>query len=132
MIMMSFATVWLNALQVRAILREPGIEIITLVFYCIYVTWCWVTGIFPYCMAGCRKRVLGIYFYHVLLYIRSGRWKKKVYKEVFSLPLPQQIFPSSYPGIIERIVGQGIILLSWSMAFFVHHSGGSPGKVQGN
>lgn len=80
MIMMSFATVWLNAVTGTGNTTvNLAIEVITIVFYCIYVYLVlgyWNLSI----LYGWMSEWLYWAFTFTLsfLYIRSGRWKQKV------------------------------------------------------
>lgn len=80
LVMMSFATIWLNAVTGTANTRiNLFIELITLVFYCIYVYLVlqeWNMSI----IVGWMSEWIywGVIFILSWLYIRSGRWKGKV------------------------------------------------------
>ncbi len=80
LVMMSFATIWLNAVTGTANTRiNLLIELITLIFYCIYVylvLQVWNMSI----IVGWMSEWIywGVIFILSFLYIRSGRWKGKV------------------------------------------------------
>jgi Na+-driven multidrug efflux pump len=80
MIMMSFATVWLNAVTGTGNTTvNLAIEVITIVFYCIYVYL--VLGYWKLSLLyGWMSEWLYWAFTFTLsyLYIRSGKWKEKV------------------------------------------------------
>jgi multidrug resistance protein, MATE family len=80
LVLMSFATIWLNAVtgtgNTRVNLR---IEIITIIFYCIYVWLVLGYWNFPLLYGWMSEWVYWIStFVMAFLYMRSGKWKKKV------------------------------------------------------
>ena len=80
LVMMSFATIWLNAVTGTANTRiNLLIEFITIIFYCIYVYLVlqqWNLSIIVGWMS--EWVYWGVIFILSFLYIRSGRWKGKV------------------------------------------------------
>jgi Na+-driven multidrug efflux pump len=80
LVMMSFSTVWLNAVTGTGNTDvNLAIEIITIIFYCIYVYL--VLGYFnlPILYGWMSEYVYWMTtFCFAFFYIRSGRWKKKV------------------------------------------------------
>ena len=80
LVMMSFATIWLNAVTGTANTRiNLLIELITIVFYCIYVYLVLQRWNLPILYGWMSEWVYwGSIFGLSFLYIRSGRWKGKV------------------------------------------------------
>jgi len=80
LVMMSFATIWLNAVTGTANTRiNLLIEFITIIFYCLYVYMVlqqWNLSIIVGWMS--EWVYWGVIFILSYLYIRSGRWKGKV------------------------------------------------------
>ncbi|HVV03945.1 MAG TPA: MATE family efflux transporter [Puia sp.] len=80
LVMMSFATIWLNAVTGTANTRiNLLIEFITIIFYCIYVYLVlqqWNLSIIVGWMS--EWVYWGVIFVLSFLYIRSGKWKGKV------------------------------------------------------
>jgi putative MATE family efflux protein len=80
LVMMSFATIWLNAVTGTANTRmNLLIEFITIIFYCLYVYFVleqWNLSIIYGWMS--EWVYWGVIFTLSYLYIRSGRWKGKV------------------------------------------------------
>jgi len=80
LVMMSFATIWLNAVAGTANTRvNLLIELITIIFYCCYVYLVlqqWHLSIIYGWMS--EWIYWGVIFFLSYLYIRSGRWKGKV------------------------------------------------------